>query len=408
MTFFGFIWLLVVLFTFFTRDTLHFALLTIFFMLFQSVNIIVLPSGQGIGPQILTSILFLVRYALTKPFHPLKLNKKKIFENSIIVLFVLEIILSTYMAGNLFDRFLYIIQIGVYFLCFGLMRNCLGKDNINLLNKTIREIIIFVVILGIIQFFACINILPIKHVLSILFFNDTSQNVFFHYDFFPRVTSLFMEPSYFAAFAVGSFYFLLSKKNELKKNVWLLIVLFLEIILTKSSTAYGSFFVIGILFVLFSNDLKDVQKFLIILIALIGFMLLYFCFYDLLDTVIFSKTTSSSGLTRSYWNINAMNEFYSKPFFGCGYKNTRGSSIIFSLLGELGSFGLMLYILFNIRYATNIIFCNKKRKIMKEYNGVIFGLLAAIVCQIIACPDLDLCSYWYWLYILALYNGCFI
>ena len=48
-----------------------------------------------------------------------------------------------------------------------------------------------------------------------------------------------------------------------------------------------------------------------------------------------------------------------------------------------------------------------KTRVYKETSNAIlllatkFAVLGAIVAQIIACPDLDLCSYWCWLLILS-------
>ena len=35
-------------------------------------------------------------------------------------------------------------------------------------------------------------------------------------------------------------------------------------------------------------------------------------------------------------------------------------------------------------------------------NASKIGVFGAMTCQIIACPDLDLCTYWIWLYIFSL------
>ena len=80
--------------------------------------------------------------------------------------------------------------------------------------------------------------------------------------------------------------------------------------------------------------------------------------------------------------------------FGTGYKSARASSLFYCLLGELGIFGLIGYILFNI----GLIVRRGRRLLCQES----LMLLAGIVSMMIACPDLDLCSYWLIVYIVKL------
>jgi hypothetical protein len=208
-----------------------------------------------------------------------------------------------------------------------------------------------------------------------------------------------MEPSYYAGFVVGAFYYLLSFREKWKSNAWIIILLVIEIIMTKSSTAYGAFLVVGILFVLLAKNINIKWKIIGIVLASVGLCVIYFGFYNILDTVIFSKDSTGSFSTRTRMNNEAIRAFESSELYGVGYKNCRGSSIVYSLLGQLGIIGLTLYVVFNIEICIPLL--NNVKKTCSEYidsNGIRFAVLSAIVCQLIACPDLDLCTYWFWLY----------
>ncbi|MGL6199635.1 MAG: O-antigen ligase family protein [Lachnospiraceae bacterium] len=252
----------------------------------------------------------------------------------------------------------------------------------------IRTIIIFLALFGVIQFLTTIEVLPIRPVLNLIFYNDPSTDVVFHKYNYSRIMSTFMEPSYYAGFVVGAFYYLLGFRENWKSNAWIMIILIIEVIMTKSSTAYGAFAIVGILFILYANNISVKCKIMGTALALVGILIIYFGFYNILDEVIFSKDLTGSYSTRENMNTEAIEAFRSSILYGVGYKNSRGSSIIYSLLGQLGIIGLTLYIIISLGMCLHLI----------KLNGISFAILSAVVCQIIACPDLDLCTYWFWLY----------
>ena len=208
-----------------------------------------------------------------------------------------------------------------------------------------------------------------------------------------------LQPSYFAAFIVGAFYFLLSYKRKWKSNYFLMLVVVMEILLTQSSTAYGAFIIIGMIFVAFTDELSLKQKATVIGIGLIGLIILYVGFYSVLDTVIFSKSGTASYRQRERFNTKAWNAFISSILLGVGYKQVRGSSIILSILGQTGILGLISYTLFNLSFVRRNRYTVDNNP--QLYSAVKLSLLSAVATQIIACPDLDLCSYWVWAIIVS-------
>ena len=62
------------------------------------------------------------------------------------------------------------------------------------------------------------------------------------------------------------------------------------------------------------------------------------------------------------------------------------------------------YIIFNAVILWPAIVHKRKGRQLSEQNmGCRFAVASAIVCQVLACPDLDLCSYWFWVYVSAAY-----
>lgn len=397
MTAFGVLWLLVSAGCFIKKNIKYMFCITLLFMTFQCCNVLYI-GDTGIGPGILTSLLFVFK-VLLHTAGKFNYYKKDRFLLLMMYLLMAAVILSSILNDIFSENYILVLQLFGYILCFTSINFIKRELDSEVVYHTIRSILIFLGIFGLIQFLTTTEILPLRSVLEPLFYNDPSTDVVFHKYHYARIMATFMEPSYFAGLAVGGFYYLLSFRNKWKQNAWVLILLGIEIILTKSSTAYGAFFIVGILFFLFAKNIGTRWKITGIILAGIGFCIVFFVFYDLLDAVIFSKNSTGSYSTRARMNDRALQAFDSSMLYGVGYKNCRGSSIVYSLLGELGIIGIILYSIINLTIFFPVIKNDKNGVSTDCYStGFRFAVLSAAVCQIIACPDLDLCTYWFWLY----------
>ena len=157
---------------------------------------------------------------------------------------------------------------------------------------------------GVIQWLTSNNILPLKSILKAIIYNDNGGSVAFLAGS-KRLYSTFMEPSYFAGFLVGSFFYLLSITDKWKENYFLMGSIFVELLLTRSSTGYGAFAILCVLFIITSKKMSTQRKILLILIGIIGVFFAFAFAYKTLDAVIFSKGQTGSAGTRNVWNIYA-------------------------------------------------------------------------------------------------------
>lgn len=409
MTFFGIIWACTMVFCFKKRNIKYIFFATLIFMTFQCANVLHISSGRGVGPQVLTSICFIIKYFLHSRFRVSRISiDKSCMAWLTLIAVALLIVISGVANKTLASALLVTIQLFVYIFVFLIMRRVAKEINRGQLYKIIRMVVIFVVVVGVLQWIVTMYIPVARPILKILFYNDNNEDVYFNFTdrgHNRRIYSTFMEPSYLAAFAVGSFYFLLCFWERLRENLFLLLMLFIIIAVSLSSTAYGAFIITGSFFIISSKEIKIKWKLLIVFLAA-GVALVFFTmFYDVLDAVIFSKASTGSGVTRAGWNREAYAAFLSSPIIGIGYKAIRGSSIIYTLMGELGILGVVLYIVFNVSSVWRCIFRGQHNKYSTGYYGVLYAVLSSFICMVIACPDLDLCSYWFWLYLLACYNG---
>lgn len=410
MTLFGVIWAITIIYCFSKKDIKYMLLFTLLFMTFQCTNVLYISAGKGVGPQVLTSFFFIVKVLVTLEF---KLKKRQIDKTRLakasLLAVLLIVVTSSIMNGIWLEKILYIFQLGIYVLTFFLMMRASKLISRSELYSIIRFVIMFVVIVGVIQWLLTMFFPSGKILLKYILYNDSNEDVYFNFnDYFHnrRIYSTFMEPSYMAAFAVGAFYYLLSFWNERKKNLWLLALLLTIIIVSFSSTAYGAFGITGLLFISSTKEIKRSWKIVIIFVGCIGLLLFAVSFRETLDAVLFSKSLTGSATTRARWNNEAFDAFLTSPLWGIGYKAIRGSSIVYSLLGEIGLLGFFSFLVFNVSSTWRaFVRRNESVQYTRGYYGTVYAVIASFICLIIACPDLDLCSYWLWLYLLACYSG---
>jgi hypothetical protein len=70
---------------------------------------------------------------------------------------------------------------------------------------------------------------------------------------------------------------------------------------------------------------------------------------DLIDTMVLNKMSTNSGIERSSWNAQAMQNFIDTFGFGAGNGSVRASSILFGIPASLGIIGTLFFSLFFIK-----------------------------------------------------------
>ncbi len=399
MTLFGVIWIVAIVMCF--SSIKNMVALVIISSVLQCSNVVEL-GNTGIGPQVITSFAFIIRMMMGFNGR-LKLSKRDSRYIYLWICLIAVIVFSSYYNNVLEDTLFKIIQLLIYIVCFFLMFHTYKSTDTDFVYSVIKKLSIALIIIGFIQLGITSRIIPRIGLMKMLFYNDSSataaatyyNRAFIYFSRYIRIFSTYMEPSYYAGYVVGAFYYFLSIKEKRKGNLFLIIILGVQIILTFSSSAYGAFLLVGILYVLTVKEWKT--KFKTLLIGILGFAFMYLVFYDVLDTVIFSKMSSTSAAARISWNDLATTKFLESPVIGNGYKQSRASTIILTLLSETGIIGFAIYVLFNINFIRYVFTKNK--------NGALYGLslaiLSTIASQAIGVPDLEISTYWMWLNLFA-------
>lgn len=402
-TAFGLFWLTTLMISFIRNNAKIMLFLLMLGMVFQSASVLVL-NGYGVGSQVVTSIVFLlwiIFYSNTmsrKKFILKKWSKIRKVSTFCLILTAIWIVVINDMYSvslKIKNVELYILMLIIYMTCLLAIWTVYKRFTVEDINKIMLWVIWFVAFMGVLQFMITVNVLPHNVIIEMFVYTRDTDSAYYWSSFYPRVFSVFMEPSYCAAFMVGAFYYLISREQLTRSSSILAVVLVLEIILTFSSTAYGSFFLTGIVYLLLSKN-KEALKFLLplgaIMLVLMG---LTGTLQNVLDDVIFNKMSTGSAWTRKGWDENAVEMFLRNPITGGGYKSVRGSHLYTSIIGQLGIVGTAFYIM-----AIVPLLLGSLRN--RGANASAFFLIGVIIAQLIALPDLDFCVFWQGMYFVVL------
>lgn len=405
ITIFGIIWMIILVFVFFKNKAKYMVEITLFSMVMQQASVIFMGE-QGIGPQLFTSvamIIWSISHSKVWDHYTVRLhrgNYVKFFCCLAMFGFVLGILVSRQINLNAYtiDNVQFILlffQLLIYMCCFLSIWNLNTQMTTEEAENIFIKLTEFVVIIGILQMLAQMNILPIKAIMNtIIYSSSTALDMSWRY---PRVFSTFMEPSYCSPFLVGAFYYIVSLGKNTKKYIVLEILLVCMIISTFSSTAYGTFAIIGLLYLVISKN-KKALKYLIplggiaILILLITGQLSY-----ILNEVIFTKMNTGSAWTRGSLDKYCYKMFQKSMIWGNGYKNIRGSQFLKSLAAQLGMMGCICWFLIWIPFVIYSL-VNRQKRIV----GIVLYLLSVVCAMFIAIPDVDIIVFWGMMYFLAI------
>ena len=374
----------------------------------QSSNVFVV-NGQGIGPQIITSGVATL-YFMAPQIRKMKVRVSKSFAttNKVLILLLAYIVFDAVRTKTLGTNILRILQLLIYVLCFFEMKNVGETLDDDYVYCTLKKLSIFILVVGVFQVLATTNIIPRYWFIRDIFWNDSANapaivQFMWPYGSYFRFFSTYMEPSYFVGFSIGALFYFFNYKNNRKKDLPLITALALSTILSFSSSGYGALLIAGLLYIAFSKEGKI--KLYVLVGGTIGFAIFYLGFYNVLDSVIFSKMQGGSAAARMTWNLEAMKAFQSSPMMGVGYKNCRASSMFYTILAELGVIGIVLYIVFILSIIWPVFTKRGQKLVGDEQVGVIFAIIGVTATQMIAVPDFDICTFWMWMNFLGLIIG---
>jgi hypothetical protein len=178
---------------------------------------------------------------------------------------------------------------------------------------------------------------------------------------FRRITGLFPEASSYANYAVVLLFYLLAYwivSVGAIIELCVAIALILMLLLSTSSTAYASIFaaVVGIagyficnvargsIYVRLLWIMASLYVLAVVVTSAIGFAPdAFFPITHLFDETVLGKLNSGSGIERSMWNRQALDNFIDTYGIGIGIGSSRTSSWILALMANLGVPGIVLF-----------------------------------------------------------------
>lgn len=405
VTIFGIIWLTALIIFFFNNHAKYMVSITLLSMVMQQASVLYLDS-VGVGPQIPTSVAMVAWNVRMSPFWNnfcLKIKRGNLLEKMCIaatISFIIVIMVSRYKNINKYtiddlEFKLLFIQLLSYILCFYCMWNIKIQLKAEELEKIFVGVIAFVVVVGILQMMAQMNLLPIKKLLEVMIYTDTDAlNMVWEY---PRVFSTFLEPSYCSPFLVGGFYYIISLNKKNKSYIALSLILVVLIMGTFSSTAYGTMFIVGLVYLILSKNKKALKYLVPAAIALLIILLVSGQLLPILNSVIFQKNKTGSAWLRGHLDDLCYEAFTQSMMWGNGYKNIRGSQFLKSLAAQLGIMGCITWIMMWLPVCIYGFRHRKNRKIV----GITLYLISVLCSMFIAIPDVDITVFWGMMYLVA-------
>lgn len=400
ITFFGIVWMIILIFFSIYNNIRPLLFFTLLSMIFQCNNVLYI-GRIGIGVQIFTVSFTIVRFLLLRN-EKLKYRAASIVIRSLFMLLFAIVISLVCNVSFGFNNIIGFLMIVVYFV-FAFI---ITKKKINIDYKWLEHaentIIVFVLMIGILQVLSKLGFSLFDGLLRTFIYNDIGNiNAIFNYKPNTSFYSTFMEPSYCGAFLVAAFSLVITRRELTAKNIVLSGCLLIAILLTRSSTAFGGL-AIMLCMLWFVRAKKRIYKIFIPIFIILAIWMFTFNI-EVLNEVIFHKIGSKGSFSvRSNWNKLALQAFYRSPLIGIGYRNIRASSIYISLLGEIGVLGIVPYSIIIIHSIMEFI----RKKIAELVKSKYLFVLGIIVCQIIACPDLNFSPFWLGIYLLLLSMRC--
>lgn len=164
-----------------------------------------------------------------------------------------------------------------------------------------------------------------------------------------RLSSTFSEPSYAGVFIATFLSPLLFNKDSKFKVLGILLA---YLGLLNLSTSFIFSLLVSFVIVLFFSKIDRDKKLLYIALILFFCTIIYFTFFDLIESYLSTKSNSTSGVVRSDGNRNAIENFISSYFLGIGVGSERASSLLVNILNNLGILisTLILFVLSRVIY----------------------------------------------------------
>lgn len=417
ITAFGIIWTIIVLYYFCRKNLANFAMLVLYSCVWN-YSAVIRVGGDGVRPFVWASLFFIIKFLiLTRRGRTVERGDTRIalyliafFAWALIITLIgtyvfkgleilkssenLSVITQTYDGTFGYYRFISLFISCAVVICITKISGEIGPLR---LCKTLKNMAVTVAIVGAWQYLTVSEILPNIDILTKFIYSYTPNNYLAGYVTnvgYARLMATFSEPSYCGSFISSIFWCLLCSnggefKNQRNKVV-LLVVLLVEIILTKSSTAY-CVFILGVLSLLFKKrGSMRVSTFVTLTIIIVGAIIFGMANTELLDQVLFKKLEGGSAFTRGQWNTWALKTFENTHWLGLGYDSIRASSLVYNLLGNVGIVGTVLMICIIGRILK---FTWRLRDNWFSYIAFVYVALV-IWGQCIACPDMHDPNLW--------------
>jgi len=199
---------------------------------------------------------------------------------------------------------------------------------------------------------------------------------------FKRIVGSFTEAASFGSMTLGYFAFCVTlwlRGFHPRLSLTLAALSLIALVFSTSTTAYVGLSILLLLLylqsayrLLFRQVPRQTVFFLVAgpivaVTAIVGIALndaAWSYIQNLLDTIVFSKFATDSGIERSAWMRQALQNFLDTSGFGAGNGSLRASSLLAAIVASLGAFGAFTYGAFFVR----VIFSSRQSPALDDYE----------------------------------------
>ena len=192
---------------------------------------------------------------------------------------------------------------------------------------------------------------PIRTANYAMLTNESASSFF-------RIAGAFSEASAFGASSLAclAFTYTYWRKTGAVTAQWLSLLLFVLLLLSTSSTAYGGLVLLSLpvamtlSYSFIAGRLKSDDALIMACLLAMVFVVLAIQLYDsrilqpfvnLIESTVINKGSSASGQERGYWNLKSLQSFVDTSGLGVGLGSSRASSWLIAVLSQLGLIGTL-------------------------------------------------------------------
>lgn len=225
-----------------------------------------------------------------------------------------------------------------------------------------------------------------------------------------RLSSTFLEPSFYGLYAAALASYFLFRMNEIRSIDGLMhLALAIQCIISTSTTgivALAAGYIIYVVVKISEMRRRELTQFLAmgLTLMIVGGLFIaveHSYVVKVLQYAILDKSSSGSYFNRTESNIFAWHVFIRTYGLGVGLGGNRPSSLLFYLLSNIGLIGVLLFSVFTMQMLRGQVRARYASVRLDSWVAARVALAVTLIGMVASVPDLTLPQLWMWIFVVA-------